>query len=1222
MHHVRMIPLLLWLASWTTVHARAEESHPPTPPELERPLTAGAESAWVWIGPEGGPLGPFVFSPADPERVLAASANGVFRSLDGGGSWTRLASGLTDPNVTALVSAGDAVLAGTRRHGLFRSVDRGDTWQPVDLGIPNQWVLVLAADPADPSRIYAGTADSGVFRSEDGGATWTVSNDGLDNLTVGGLAVSPLDSDVIYAAASTSVFRSLDGGNTWSDLFFPFEARPPGRIAVQASGEPLVASFSGLLALEEQGWANLLQASPEVAGPVGFIALHPTDPAQILVDASPSLIRSRDGGQTWRRVTIPNIFNVSVRGLAYHPADPATIFAGTAGGTFVSADSGSTWQESLAGLRARALLRLAFDPINPLVMHGSGVGGAFKTVTGARWEPIRGELDGLTGTSLAVDAADSNLLLAGSLFGVYRSRDAGLHWDLVVGSTVRALGAHPSVPGLVLAAVRSGPTIFGPSTSVLRSRDADVSWEDVTGGFRELAADLLLSRADPDRVLLASVQGVFFSSQSGGAWVEANEGLADRNILTLEEGPDGAVYAGSRFGRVFRSPEAGGVWTELTRPTTLAIQDLAVDPDDPAVLYAATDGEGLFESRDGGAGWAPVEGLESPYVRQVRFSPDGRRLLVAGQGGVYQRVRQSVPELDVSIVQEVSTGAFPRSTVRISVRLSPAAQPAGAEETVYRYQQALPLGLRLVEASASSGEVFAGPAFDSVTWSGALAEEILLEIAAEVLDGTAGRDLATQGVLTRQDDPLGARALSDDPDLPGSADPSVIAIGASPFAAGVLVVPRALPVADSFVGFALLNRADSPAQVGLEGIDEDGTTRETSQLEESLPSGAQTARLTSEFLSAGQTALLSSSGAGLEGFFLLGDTQLERLDGVGGVQMDSQRLFLPRVQTTGGRQTYLFLFNPDPASAADVSLVLRDEQGGTLRTARRVLPPRGSIWAPVPEVLPGPDLQDGTLQVDADRPLRGFGWIVGAQTFETLPGLPVQYADRLWSPHAFFGEVGTTRLRLLNTGAKPLLATVRYFDDGGGDPRELEVLLSAGELRLLDLSVLGEEAGGTRQGWLEVTAAVESAVSEWPSWLAVVEYQSADGSTASTLPLVAHPSGSATFLQVAQSRRARIFQGLALADVGPLDPFRQFPSGTVIAFESAGPPSAFGNPFLTARNRVSGLLDEPRFFGEGFEQERGYLEVLSARPVVSYTLFGGARFLSAVEAQLRSLFLY
>jgi photosystem II stability/assembly factor-like uncharacterized protein len=86
--------------------------------------------------------------------------NGVFRSLDGGVTWTQVNEGLTNPSVKAIVMAGEALFAATLGGGVFLSTDNGDSWTPINNGLISMSVRSLTVKGR---TLFAGT-DGGVWR--------------------------------------------------------------------------------------------------------------------------------------------------------------------------------------------------------------------------------------------------------------------------------------------------------------------------------------------------------------------------------------------------------------------------------------------------------------------------------------------------------------------------------------------------------------------------------------------------------------------------------------------------------------------------------------------------------------------------------------------------------------------------------------------------------------------------------------------------------------------------------------------------------------------------------------------------------------------------------------------------------------------------------------------------------------------------------------------------
>jgi photosystem II stability/assembly factor-like uncharacterized protein len=97
----------------------------------------------------------------DATIFAGTNGNGIFRSLDGGVTWTPVNTGLTTLTVRAIAFAGDAALfAGTQGGGVFLSTDYGDSWTPINTGLISTTVRSLAVEGRN---LFAGT-DGGVWR--------------------------------------------------------------------------------------------------------------------------------------------------------------------------------------------------------------------------------------------------------------------------------------------------------------------------------------------------------------------------------------------------------------------------------------------------------------------------------------------------------------------------------------------------------------------------------------------------------------------------------------------------------------------------------------------------------------------------------------------------------------------------------------------------------------------------------------------------------------------------------------------------------------------------------------------------------------------------------------------------------------------------------------------------------------------------------------------------
>jgi photosystem II stability/assembly factor-like uncharacterized protein len=176
----------------------------------------GGTSWGLFSVPMGMRVNAMVIDRTNPTTLYEGSWAGVFKSTDGGTTWTDLTLGLS-VNTLALDPANPNVLYASTQGpypfttgfgGLFKSTNYGATWNAINTGLSDLIdarcpITSLVFDPADSNILYAGTAGYGVFKSIDGGATWTHFNDGLSGFDIRMLTVSP---GTLFAGTRNGVF--------------------------------------------------------------------------------------------------------------------------------------------------------------------------------------------------------------------------------------------------------------------------------------------------------------------------------------------------------------------------------------------------------------------------------------------------------------------------------------------------------------------------------------------------------------------------------------------------------------------------------------------------------------------------------------------------------------------------------------------------------------------------------------------------------------------------------------------------------------------------------------------------------------------------------------------------------------------------------------------------------------------------------------------------------
>ncbi len=215
------------------------------------------------------------FFPDGSGRLLAAGANGLKMSSDGGKTWTSIASNVSAATIVGLFAApdGQSMQAIVQGRGLLQSTDGGRSWTPVP-GAPNlpQAAQALADVPGTPPLIVAAT-QNGMEASTDNGRTWAVANG-----FVNGLLPTKNDRDVVYAATADQ--STGPQGVTFHGLLF-------------------VATDQGLYASADGGQSWLART---LGGDLVALAVDPHNPSALTaMDVQGELFRSEDAGATWTR---------------------------------------------------------------------------------------------------------------------------------------------------------------------------------------------------------------------------------------------------------------------------------------------------------------------------------------------------------------------------------------------------------------------------------------------------------------------------------------------------------------------------------------------------------------------------------------------------------------------------------------------------------------------------------------------------------------------------------------------------------------------------------------------------------------------------------------------------------------------------------------------------------------------------------------------------------
>ena len=161
-----------------------------------------------------------VIDKKNPSTLYAGTMKGVFKSTNGGGSWSR--TGLIDIYVYSLAIDpidSSILYAGTYSNGVYKSIDAGAKWSSANRSQENASIMTISIDPLVPSIVYAGTHGNGIFKSTDSGVSWKQVINGLTSMEIKTIAIDPKNPSTLYAGSyDGKIFKSIDAAITWSNI--------------------------------------------------------------------------------------------------------------------------------------------------------------------------------------------------------------------------------------------------------------------------------------------------------------------------------------------------------------------------------------------------------------------------------------------------------------------------------------------------------------------------------------------------------------------------------------------------------------------------------------------------------------------------------------------------------------------------------------------------------------------------------------------------------------------------------------------------------------------------------------------------------------------------------------------------------------------------------------------------------------------------------------------
>ena len=649
-------------------------------------------TAWNSIGPGniGGRIRSIIVRPSNTTNLLVGGvAGGIWKSTDGGASWTPKLDGgaqlaiscmVKDPSNENIIYSGtgegwgnvDGVYGG----GIYKSTDFGETWTLLSSTIgTNVWnfrnVRSMAFDPS--GNLYAVTwaynnkdnrgnykSTGGLYRSTDGGISWTAINSKTFATNYfNGCDVVPFSSSTIVFATEPNgdtlgrIYRTTDGGTNWNKITTNLPTANYSRIAFAKDPNNANIAYAqfestnygspdyglaGIFKTTDAGatWTaltkpgNISSTGNSTTGSLSFlgeqgwydnvIAVDPFNSNNLYVGGI-DMMKSTNGGASWFQLTYWNsyygtpVIHADHHAITFDPVTANEVYAGNDGGIQKTTNGGTSWTNLNNNLAITQFYGGAVFPTGTTYYGGTQDNGHLKFSLGTSWN----EVESGDGGYAAQDQTNSSVAYEEYLYlAMNKTINNGSTWN----------------------SCTSGLTDAGNSDSCLFSSPFSINPQNSS-------------------VLVAGSNKVWVTINSAQSWTQVSNGLTAGSVSAVTIAKSSSPFlglAGTTDGHVFictsLSPKLGiNTWTDITPlgNNGAYVRRISIDPTNQQNIYVCYSGynndnvtptKHVWFSSNQGSSWNDVSGdLPDVPVHSLLVDKSNSSILYIGtETGVYQSI--------------------------------------------------------------------------------------------------------------------------------------------------------------------------------------------------------------------------------------------------------------------------------------------------------------------------------------------------------------------------------------------------------------------------------------------------------------------------------------------------------------------------------------------------------------------------------------------------------
>jgi photosystem II stability/assembly factor-like uncharacterized protein len=656
-----------------------------------------------------GSIGAIAVAPSNPDVIYVGSGeglqrpdlstgDGVYKSTDGGRTWTHL--GLRDgqqiPQIVVDPRNPDRLFVAVLGHpygpneerGIFRSTDGARTFQRVLYKDEDTGGVDLAFDPRNPDTVYAvlwesrqapwengvfSGPGSGIHKSTDGGATWRPLTKGLPTFAEGlgriGITVAPSDPNRLYATVGVGgagrVYRSDDAGESWRRI--DSDTRVAGRpddfaeIKVDPTNPDVVYTGS-IVAWKSTDAGRSWTALRGAPGGDDYhrIWIDPGNPKVILLASDQGAIITVNGGESfssWYNQPTSQFYHVSTDN-----AFPYRVCGGQqeSGSVCISSrgDDGQITFREWHPVGVEEYGYVAADPLDPDVVYGGKVSRYDRRtgqVQNVSPRPARSaDYRVIRTMPVLFSPLDPRVLYFASNV-VWKTTSGGASWEQISPDLTRKTWAVPKNVGKYIGSDAARPSQRGVVYTLAPSyKDARVIWAGTDDGLIHLTRDGGKTWSDvtpPDLVAWAKV------SLMDASRFDAATAYAAINTFRLDD----------LRPHIYRTRDFGRTWTHVTSgiPDGGIVNAVREDPKRKGLLFAGTE-RAVYVSFDDGEHWQPLRlNMPATSIRDLVVKDDD--LVVGTHGRSFWILDDITPlrQIDATVAAAAAHLFAPQTALRV-----------------------------------------------------------------------------------------------------------------------------------------------------------------------------------------------------------------------------------------------------------------------------------------------------------------------------------------------------------------------------------------------------------------------------------------------------------------------------------------------------------------------------------------------------------------------------